>query len=137
MTFTYVPSQLDTHTTSQIRLEIGDKVEGKGILPGGANLQDEEIEYYLGLSTDRAEVLYRIFTMLAGQWANQADYALGPVKESYSQVSAAFQRRADLWKTETAGMGGATSTPFIKDDGYSDDVPFGNYTAKNMTGDYQ
>ena len=54
MSFTYYLSSTNATTAAlaRVRLEIGDTVEGAGVLPDGGNLTDEEITVYL---TDHAD----------------------------------------------------------------------------------
>lgn len=80
---------------SRVRFELGDTVYGSGVLPDGSNLTDAEIQTVLEANgNDVAKTVAALAATLARRWANQADVAVGPRKESLSQVSERWQTLA-------------------------------------------
>lgn len=92
MAFSYDLASSDSATAavSQIRLEIGDTVEGSGPLPDSANLQDAELQYFYsseGSHVKRAAAA--ALEALAARWAAYAgSYKLGPESEAFKQAEA-------------------------------------------------
>jgi hypothetical protein len=64
--FTY---DLGTYT-GKLRFYLGDNTESQGVLPGGANLTDEEIALaYEIQSSDIGSTLVRLAKIIASKWA--------------------------------------------------------------------
>jgi hypothetical protein len=90
---------------SKVRLELGDTVRGTGILPSGANLQDEEISLYLtAYDNDIAQTVGALAGVLSRHWAGMADVAVGPRKESLSQVAEAWTKHANAINPDQASF---------------------------------
>lgn len=127
-----------TYTTTlstdigKIRLELGDDTSGSGILPSGANITDEQIQIFLDREGSVMRAVAGICEMLATRYAQVADLQVGPRRESYSQISAAYLKRAKELRDRYGDASGATaevpaytgiySVSVIRVDGYSNDV---------------
>ena len=123
MSFTYSPINLSTDTLSQVRLAIGDTIAGNGVLPGGYNLEDAEINYYLSKHpSDLNGTLAEVFEMLANRYASIPDTRLGPRSETYNHIAAEFSKRAATYRELSGEWTGAVSTPIVRVDGYSNDI---------------
>src|SRR5678815_1371987 len=123
MAFTYALGSSDPGTLalSRVRLELGDQVEGNGVLPSGANLQDEEISFYLTLNADDISVtVASLAGVLSRQWAVVADVQVGPRKETSSQVSLRWATIAGDQATADSLDGGSSFvTTLGRVDGYT------------------
>lgn len=138
MTFSYDISQLST-PLNQARLEIGDVSQDAGPLPGGGNLQDEEIQFYLdAYDGDINSAVARCFELLAARWSSRVDYTLGPLTEKSSQVASSFTKKAaEYWAKVDKAKGtytGAVSVPLVRDDGYSNNLPAGTLFGPSAAG---
>ena len=116
MAFTYdVTSDL-----GKVRLEIGDRVSGKGVRPDNSNFSDEEItEMLTVLSNDVQATAARLLAVLSREWALVSDITLGPRREKFSDVSKQY---AALSKELLANVGGgvmSVTVGFIRDDEYA------------------
>ena len=121
MSFTYdISSSNPTQAAiSRVRLEIGDTVQGAGVLPDGGNLTDEEITVYLTrCNNDVDQTVSFLAGVLARRWATVADVSVGPRSESLSQVAKAWERQASLLAGGEAY--GAFSMSPTRTDGYSE-----------------
>ena len=119
-----------TTDIGKIRLELGDDTSGSGVLPSGDNLTDEQIQVILDREGSVMRTVAGICELLATRYAQLADLQVGPRKESYSQVSAAYLKRAadlrsrygDATGTDAESYAGIYSVPVVRVDGYSNDV---------------
>lgn len=103
MTFTYDPVLVDTDPVQRIRFELGDTEAGEGVLPGGKNLQDEEIEAVLGENGgDWAAAMAALCRILSLRWARYVDTAAGRVKQEASQVSKRYEELARKYEAMAA-----------------------------------
>ncbi len=87
----------DSLIVSEIRLFIGDKVENEGILPKGANFQDDEIlSLYAKEANHQRRASAALLEAAAAQWSAHAGrYRLGPEdEESLQSAQFAAQARA-------------------------------------------
>ena len=85
----------ETAAIARVRLEIGDSVEGAGVLPDGGNLSDEEIAVFLTqYANDVALTTAALAGVLARRWSVLADVTVGPRSEKLSQVAQAWERSA-------------------------------------------
>jgi hypothetical protein len=87
----------------KLRVELGDTVlnQGQGVKPGGANLSNEELTYWLAQAASETNVILgaavRACDALAHMWAPAHDITSGPESESFSQT-------ADRWSQEAARL---------------------------------
>jgi hypothetical protein len=109
-----------TTDVGKVRFQIGDRVENTGVRPDGTNFSDEEIEMMLTeLNDNILATSARLLSTLSAEWALLTDFAMGPRKESYSQVSKQYGVLASKLLeqmdtvTQTATMG------FIRNDEYA------------------
>src|SRR5512141_1456473 len=107
MTFTYSPDALDESTLQRLRFEIGDTVEGGGVLPGGANFQDEELLQVIAEGTTLYKAAGVICEMLSTRWT-LPNYRVGPVSEDYGDIGKMWKDRAAHYR-EIAAAGGSGS----------------------------
>jgi hypothetical protein len=92
---------------SEVRLELGDTVEGDGVLPDGGNFSDAEISHYLSqYDNSVAQVVAKLAGVLVSRWSSVVDVSVGPRSESLSQVAAQWAKRAETLQA-TAGSGSA------------------------------
>lgn len=106
---------------SQVRLEIGDTVEGQGVRSDGSNFLDAEILHFLGRANDNY-LLASAYACeaLSREWARVANITVGPRSESLAAVSQLFASRASELKESVGfGFGGFSVTP-DRADGFSD-----------------
>ncbi len=107
MSFTYNLA----NSIGQVRLNLGDKVQDAGLLPGKVNFSDEELAYFLtkeGNSVMRA--VAAACEMLATAWsAEKSSVTVGPA--SYAgQQAASFQARADKLRAQYGSGESAAAT---------------------------
>lgn len=120
MAFTYNLASSDetVRLISQVRLELGDNILSSGVLPSGANLQDEEISHYLTINdNDVAATVTALAGVLHRHWASAVDVQVGQRRESLSQAAA-------RWEKIAAGGQGAAGSSFVthlgRVDGYAE-----------------
>lgn len=120
MAFTYdLTATGDDLAISKVRLELGDTVEDAGVLPSGANLSDKEIQTYLdAYSDDVTQTVGALCGVLSRHWAGAADIAVGPRRETLSQVS---QRWAEMEAKLNPGHA-SFAIGVQRDDGYADNA---------------
>lgn len=121
-----------TTDIGKIRLELGDDTASAGVLPTGANLTDEQLQVILDREGSVMRTVAGVCELLSTRWAQLADLQVGPRRESYSQVSAAYLKRAAELRDRYGDASGATaeeatysgvfSVSVIRTDGYSDDL---------------
>jgi hypothetical protein len=88
MTFTYDPTDLAANPLMQLRLLIGDRDEARPLM------QDEELEYWLDSEGGVREAAIAALEAAAATFSQKADRTIGPLRISYSQISAALCSRA-------------------------------------------
>jgi hypothetical protein len=143
MNFTYDLSSSDTDklNISKVRLEIGDTVLGSGVKPDGSNLLDDEIAIWLDREDDDVmRAVAAACEALARYWAGAADIAVGPRRESLSQIAKGYAERAkELRQIHGGTAEGAFSAGVIRVDGFSDDEPSDavEATATDYEGDFR
>lgn len=116
-----------------IRMEMGDDTLGTGVLPDGSNLSDEQLQIYLDREGTVMRAVAGICEMLATRWSAMADLQVGPRRESLSQVSAMYARRAESLRErygEPDDASGATawSVGWAREDGYADAYTTAEYS---------
>lgn len=99
MAFTY-----DVSTSlGQLRLAIGDTVNGAGPRPNGTNYSDAELGVFLtpvlaaGYTYGRA--VPQLLRLLANEWSNKANIAIGEYSVQYAAVAANLRTAASVWET--------------------------------------
>jgi hypothetical protein len=121
MTFSYDANALDTSAISRVRLKVGDWLENNGVLPGGKNFADEELQFFLDENTqDETYASIQAIESAMSQWATMADTRIGPQYVAYSAVYKALSERHEKLVQEAAGgENGAVFTPLRRADEYS------------------
>jgi len=119
MTYTY------DHSTQPnialVRMRIGDQIQSAGVLPGGANYSDEEINVILTLKDDNVDlVAYYFLVALANTWSRVTDIAVGPRRESFSKVAELFRKQAESLGATLGIDSKAFAVGFKRVDGYSE-----------------
>ncbi len=116
MAFTY---DLATNI-GKVRLNLGDKVQGSGPWPDGANFQDEEVTQIL--TQEGGDVMRAVAAcceILANAWSALASVGIGPRREEFNHVSEMFAQRAEKLRATYGGEARAVSAEFKRVDGYS------------------
>lgn len=86
MSWTYDPAKLQDSSLYQIRLLIGDTIEGDPLL------QDEEIQFYINQCPDDINrAALDSVNVIITRICNTPDYTLGPYSESNASRLKAFQ----------------------------------------------
>lgn len=104
MTWSYSVADLATSAKDQVRLLIGDTVSSD------AQLQDEEISYYLTTRSSAYGAAAECCRTLANQYSRSVDSAAGDTKEAYSQMAKAYALRAVQF--ESAAAQGGSALPY-------------------------
>ena len=122
MAFTY----LGTLATDRdkVRFYLGDTVENSGPEPSGGNFSDAEVDGLVTTEGSWQKAVAAGFEILAGQWSQYVDTAIGPRRQSYSQTAKGYENLAKTWRRRSgsSSVGGAGSRAVTRVDGYSDDV---------------
>jgi hypothetical protein len=100
--FTYDLTSIDPLELeiSQLRLELGDTVEGKGVRATGGNITDAELTYLMdqyGVLGDDGRVLKGIAAacaMLARDWSRVASTTVGSRSSQYGAIAQQWADRA-------------------------------------------
>lgn len=100
MTWTYSLADLATSTKDQVRLLIGDTNSAT------PQLQDEEINFFILIRPSAYGAASAACDALASTYGQLADQSEGDTRISYSQISAAFSRRASEYDGKAAIYGG-------------------------------
>jgi hypothetical protein len=125
MTFTYDLINTDPVVVdiSKVRLEIGDTVEGDGVLPDRGNLSDEEIALLLAREGGLMRAVAAICELLARHWARVANITVGPRREDLSKVSEQWADLAESIREQFGFTTGRVSVSALtRVDGYSGDI---------------
>lgn len=109
MAFTYdLTASGDDLLVSKVRLEIGDNTENAGVLPGGSNLQDAEIQVLLDREDDDVlRTAAAACELLARHWSRRADLTVGPRRESFGEIADAWAKRGAELRSEHGSEAGA------------------------------
>lgn len=114
----------------QVRLELGDEVNGAGVRPDGRNLSDAEIQVLLDREGSIMRAVAAACELLARSWARVANIAIGSRREDLGSVSEQWRRQAaELRAQYGAASGGVTafSVGAKRADGYADLMTDGEY----------
>ncbi len=106
---------------AKVRLAIGDTVSGTGVKPDGTNFTDAELNAMITAEGTWGRAAAAACETLAATWARAVDIALGPRKESLSQVSKAYADQSKQLRSRYGGTGRMYVAGVIRKDGYSDD----------------
>lgn len=122
MTFTYWIE--GGGTVSKMRLELGDMLESPdGMLPEGANFEDEELTYFYNQEGSLRGGVARAFEAAAARWAAYpSEIRMGPESQKIP-ASQYFAERAAYIRKEILrrGAAGVGSRAVTRADAYSDD----------------
>lgn len=102
MSWTYDVTQLTTSTLMQIRLEIGDTDSTDPLM------QDEEINYAIGVESSTQAAAAKCCEALARKFARLADITLGPSKVAMSQRFEQYQTLAKQLRKDATSMNAPT-----------------------------
>lgn len=106
-----------------VRMELGDDVFGSGVLPNGSNLSDDQVQALLTREGSMMRAVAGACELLATRYAGLADLAVGPRRESLSQIGAAYSQRAESLRVrfgEPASSAAVWSVGVTRVDGYSE-----------------
>ena len=121
MSFTYDAVNLATDKVAQVRLRAGDQVQGNGLLPGGKNFNDEEIQFYLTQNTESIDrTAVALLESAIARWASMPDQSIGP--QSWSVGKVAQNLRAAIEQIRSTSQdfdAGTWSVDGKRADGYS------------------
>ncbi len=116
----------DSLTTDKdkVRLYIADKVEDAGPRPEKANYSDDEINAVITAEGNWGRAVAAFFEILAAEWGQYVDMAVGPRREQLSQVANRYHLLSKDWrKRHGTGVGTGARAAFPTPvDGYSQDI---------------
>jgi hypothetical protein len=105
---------------SQVRLELGDTVDGSGVKPDGTNFTDVEITYFYATEGNSVRgAAARAAEALARAWARMADTKAGPLQKNYSQVSKQWSSFAAELRDQIGGGYAVFGGKLARGDGYA------------------
>jgi len=113
MTVTYrlESPDLNEAAIAQIRLEVGDTSEERGIKPDGTNYQDDEIIYIYNLEGKNVgRAAAKICEQMATAWSSVPRTMFGSLFDPRSIVRN-YQKQAMLLRNQH-GMGAQSAVPF-------------------------
>lgn len=122
MAFTYdlSSSVASVLLLSRLRLEIGDKTSGSGVLPDSSNFTDEELFDILERAdNDLLVAAAHCCDILATEWAKVANIQIGPRREELSQVAKQYGIRAKEYRDRSGTSATAFSAGFARHDAYA------------------
>jgi len=110
-----------TTDIGKVRLELGDRVEGAGVKPDGANLTDEEIQVWIDREGSVMTAAAAACEVLARMWSTVANLSLGPRSESLGDVAKAWQARGKELREQYGGAGAGMGFAIAasRNDGYA------------------
>ncbi len=125
MTFTYSSTADPQTTLGKIRLAIGDTDSTAALFT------DEEIDVYRDNRSDNILLVAAdLCDVLATRYALLVTTDVGGQKIDYSNLSAAFAKRAETLRGQASGGQGLVSLDVAKVDGYSQDVASKDVTSE-------
>lgn len=118
-----ITKELDT-PVGQVRFQLGDRIEGSGVLPNGANLADEDIEFLLTQQgSDVMRAVAAAAEIIRRSWAQAVNTTVGPMRQEleaiYKHWEAESARLLTQYGSATVATG-AFSHGAARGDGYSD-----------------
>lgn len=120
MAFTYL-GNLSTDL-DKARFYIQDTVVDSGPKPSGGNFTDAELSALVTAEGTWQRAVAAALDALAAVWSQHSNLTVGPRSQAYSDVSKAYQERADQWRKEHHIYAGVKTAGVIRVDAYSDDV---------------
>lgn len=114
---------------SQVRLQLGDTDEGRGVRANGRNIQDAELQTILdGNSSDVLRAVGAACEMLSRDWSRVASISVGPRSQQFGLVAEQWAKRAAELGAKYGFTGGfAFSVAPNRVDGYSDNAAPAGY----------
>lgn len=106
----------------KVRLELGDTTNGTGVRPNGANLSDEELQYWIDREGHVMRAVAAACETLARMWSTAVSISVGPHSESLSDIAKAWDDRAKLLRQQYGDTPGSTSGQFTPIPFYRDSV---------------
>ena len=107
----------------RVRFYVGDTVAAAGPKPDAGNFSDNEIDGIVTVEGTWQAAVAACYETLAALWAGAVDIAVGPRKESLSQVAASYRAQAHEWRERFGQTGaGASVVHVTRIDGYSSDI---------------
>lgn len=84
-----------------VRFKIDDTVVALGgVKPGGANIEDEEINAIIAVEDTVNMAIASVFETLAAAWARYVDTKIGSRDEKTSKVTEHYQAQAKKWRED-------------------------------------
>jgi len=124
MSFSYDLSSTDATTLaiSKVRMQIGDNVPGRGVLPGDDNLQDAEISTMLDEADGSIrEAVISLCNVLAMRWSMAASVSVREGDKSrYEQLSDISRAWAQRAQELRRGMRISFAATPARSDGWSE-----------------
>ena len=121
MAFTYDFSA--KKDVARVRLALGDTVKDSGVLPEGRNFDDSEIEAVLTECSDDIDAAtFTFLKSLANVWGTYVDITVGPRKESLSDISFHYAKRASEMGSRTGLSAKSFAVALTRIDGYSEEA---------------
>jgi hypothetical protein len=106
---------------ARVRLDIGDTIQNDGVRRNGGNFSDEEIlDFYSREGSVQAATSARACETLVREWAPAVDEQAGPIRHSYSQAAARWEKAAAAFRLVAGGGAAAFSYSLTRSDGYAD-----------------
>ncbi len=133
-----VKSKPQTFTTDvstaigQVRMELGDDVQGQGVKPDGRNLSDAEIQTLIDREGSVLRAVASACELLARQWARVANVAVGSRREDLSDVAKQWTAQAKTLREQYGGAEGsvtAFSVGVKRNDGWSQAADAGEFSS--------
>ena len=107
----------------QVRLELGDDVDGDGVRPNGSNFTDAQLQVWLDREGSVMCAAAAACEALARQWARVANIAVGQRKEDLGAVSDQWAKQAERLREQYGGGGsGGFSIGMVRADGYAEEA---------------
>ena len=108
MSFSYDPADLATPPNA-LRSDLGDTIEGSGIMPDSSNFHDEELVRFAIEEATHGRALARAVHVLAIRWTAYAGTLRTKNRtEAYEQAEQYAQRYAELVKLHGEPTNGTT-----------------------------
>lgn len=108
---------------ARVRLALGDTVKDSGVLPGGVNYTDDEIEAVLSDCNNDVDAAVFVFLKgLSNAWGTYVDITVGPRKESLSDVAFHYAKRAAEMGERTGLSAKSFAVALKRVDGYSEEA---------------